>query len=132
MVESSVILFDGVCNLCNGAVKFILRRDVHRKFMFAALQSEAGKKLADKHLNCDNPESIILVSRGRFYQKSTATLRIAKGLPFPYPLLYGFIIVPPFIRNALYSYVARNRYKWFGKQDSCMMPSPDIMERFLK
>jgi predicted DCC family thiol-disulfide oxidoreductase YuxK len=131
MKETPVILFDGVCNLCNGAVNFIIRRDVQKKFRFAALQSDAGKKLREKFSIRPDVETILLISDGQVHKMSGAVLRIARELSFPYSLLYGFIIVPPFIRNAVYKYIARKRYQWFGKQESCMMPTPDITERFL-
>ena len=131
MKETPVILFDGVCNLCNGAVNFIIRRDVHKIFRFAALQSDAGTKLREQYGIEGELESILLIMGGRVYKMSDAALKIAAQLSLPYSLLYGFIIVPPFIRNAVYKLIARNRYKWFGKQESCMMPTPDVTERFL-
>ncbi|RYG41099.1 MAG: thiol-disulfide oxidoreductase DCC family protein [Chitinophagaceae bacterium] len=131
MKETPVILFDGVCNLCNGAVNFIIRRDVHKIFRFAPLQSDAGTKLREQYAIQGELESILLITGGRMYKMSDAALKIAAKLSLPYSLLYGFIIVPPFIRNAVYKLIARNRYKWFGRQESCMMPTPDVNERFL-
>ena len=129
--EKPVILFDGVCNLCNRAVNFVIRRDKKKKFMFAALQSDAGRALREKYSLSPELNTILLIQGGRVYDRSGAALRIARYLSLPYPLLYGFIIVPPFIRNAVYIYIARNRYKWFGKKDACMVPGPAINDRFL-
>ena len=131
MEQKPVILFDGVCNLCNAAVNFVIRRDRHKRFLFAALQSEAGLRLRENLSLPPEINTIILVSGNRAYTRSGAALRIARKLPLPYSILYGFIIVPPFIRNFVYNYVASNRYKWFGKKVSCMVPGPDISERFL-
>jgi predicted DCC family thiol-disulfide oxidoreductase YuxK len=104
-----IILFDGVCNLCNSSVTLVIKRDKKNIFKFAALQSEIGKH----------------------YEKSTAALKIARHLSGGYPLLYGFMIVPNFIRNWVYDYIAKNRYKWYGKRESCMIPTPELKEKFL-
>lgn len=132
MEDTPVILFDGVCNLCNGAVNFIIRRDVKKKFRFAALQSEAGKKMHSIFLTGNSIESIVLISGAQVYYKSAAALQIARLLPLPWRLLYGFIIVPAFIRNAVYNFIARNRYKWFGKKERCMLPTREVLSRFLQ
>jgi predicted DCC family thiol-disulfide oxidoreductase YuxK len=128
----AVVLFDGVCNLCNSAVRFIIARDPAARFRFAPVESEAAARLlgapaADRGL----PDSIILLDRGRLYTRSRAALRICRRLRFPWPLLYGFIVVPPPMRNWLYDLVARNRYRWFGKRDACMVPTPETRARFL-
>jgi len=127
MVNHGIVLFDGVCNLCNSSVQFIIKRDTKDYFRFDSLQSyiEKGNSLPI------NEDSIILIENGQFYSRSTAALRIAKRLNGLWKLLYVFIIVPPFIRNAVYDYIARNRYRWFGKQDSCMMPTAEMREKFL-
>lgn len=127
----SIIFFDGVCNLCHGAVQFVIARDSKKHFRFASLQSE----FAEHYLNPFevNPialNSFILVENGKLYQQSTAALRVAKKLDGLWPLLYVFMIVPPFIRHAIYNYVAKNRYKWFGKEDSCWIPTPELKNRF--
>ena len=126
------ILFDGLCNLCQGSVQFILKRDKAERFRFASLQSEAAKRLLQ-----DFPEAprdigtILLLENGRLYSRSTAALRIAKGLSGLWPLFYGFIILPRWLRDPVYNFIARNRYRWFGKRDSCMIPTPELRDRFL-
>ena len=130
--EYKIILFDGVCNLCNGAVTFIIKRDKKNIFKFAALQSEVGQGLISKfNIDTKKVDSIILIDGEKHYEKSSAALHIAKHLSGAYPLLFGFMVVPKFIRNSVYDYVARNRYKWFGKKESCMIPSAELKRRFL-
>lgn len=130
--KSKVILFDGVCNLCNGAVLFIIKRDPKAKFKFAALQSDIGMSLTAEHnIDTTKTDSIVLVEAGKVYIKSTAALRVARHLKGGYPLLYGFIIFPAFFRNWVYDWIAKNRYKWFGKKESCMIPTPELKSRFL-
>lgn len=127
----SIVLFDGVCNFCNGAVNFIIKHDVAKRFTFAPLQSASGQELRAKFEIGDDIDSIILVEDDRAFLHSTAGLRIAKGLGGIWSLAYGFIIVPAFIRDYCYKLFAKNRYRLFGKKDVCMMPTPDIRERFL-
>lgn len=128
----SVILFDGVCNLCNGFVQFIIKRDQQQKFKFASLQSDfAGKELSKYGLNNQKMNTVFLLENGKIYSRSTAALRILKQLNGLWPMFYVFIIFPAFIRNWIYNLIAKNRYKWFGKQDSCMIPSPELQHRFL-
>lgn len=131
MIPNKIIFFDGVCNLCNRLVIFIIKRDRSRIFKFASLQSAKAEEMRiiqkDKTLN-----TIIFLNENKLYQKSSAVLHICKLLPFPWPLLFGFIIVPRFIRDSVYNFVADNRYKWFGKKDQCMVPSENIEDRFLK
>jgi len=132
-MNSRIILFDGVCNLCNGAVQYVIKHDKKKLFYFAALQSEAGQGLLKKHaLSPSDFNSFILVQNGKAYTKSTAALMVAKNLDGFIKLLSGFIIVPVIIRDAVYNTIARNRYKWFGKKDTCMMPTADLQSRFLK
>ncbi len=127
-----IILFDGVCNLCNGAVNFVIQRDKKDKFKFAALQSETGLQLIFKFkIDTAELDSILLVDGEKYYDKSTAALHIAKYLSGAYPLLFMFIIVPKFIRDAIYDYIAKNRYKWFGRKESCMIPTAELKEKFL-
>lgn len=127
-----IILFDGVCNLCNSSVTFIIKKDSKNKFKFAALQSEVGQELVDRfHIDTDKTDSIILIDEEKAYIKSTAALRIAKELNGGWPLLYGFMILPNFLRNWVYDWVAKNRYRWFGKQESCMIPTPELKGKFL-
>lgn len=128
----AIILFDGVCNLCNRSVQFILKRDKKAYFQFAALQSEAGQAfLKDLGKDAEQFNSVVLIEKGKVYEKSTAALRIARHLGGAWPLLYGFYIVPAFIRDGVYSWIARNRYRWFGQKEHCMMPQPEWKERFL-
>lgn len=132
MIGDSIILFDGVCNLCNSSVQFVIKHDTQQKFKFASLQSDVAKSiLHDLAADTNSFNSVILVEEGKVHYRSTAALRIAKQLSFPYNLLYAFIIIPPFIRNAVYDYIAKNRYKWFGKQEECWVPTPELADRFI-
>tara|TARA_R110000850_G_scaffold268138_1_gene399432 strand:- start:32400 stop:32804 length:405 start_codon:yes stop_codon:yes gene_type:complete len=127
-----IILFDGVCNLCNNSVVFIIKRDKKDVFRFAAIQSDEGEKLIQKYnIDTSKTDSIILIEENKFSVKSTAALKIAKHLKGGYPLLYGFIILPAFFRNWVYDIIAKNRYKWFGKKDNCMIPTPELKSKFL-
>lgn len=129
-----VILFDGVCNLCSGAVQFVIERDPEGHFRFASLQSEVGAELLRAHglkVPEGDPDSIVLIEGGRSYESSGAALRIARGLSGLWWMLYAFIIVPAFLRDAVYRWVARNRYRWFGKSEECWVPTPDLRTRFL-
>ena len=128
----AVLLFDGVCNLCNAGVNFLLNHDPAGHFKFAALQSEAGQGLlAGCKLPTDEFKSFVLVEDGRCYQRSEAALRVARRLPGAWRLLYGFILLPTPLRDALYDLVARNRYRWFGRRDTCRLPTPELRARFL-
>jgi predicted DCC family thiol-disulfide oxidoreductase YuxK len=130
--NKSLLLFDGVCNLCNSSVQFILLRDKKDRFRFASLQSDHGQNiLKEHHLPTDKFNSLVLVENGKIYQKSTAALRIARKLKGLWPLLFAFIIIPPFIRNFVYDIIAKNRYRWFGKKDECMLPRPEWKQKFL-
>jgi predicted DCC family thiol-disulfide oxidoreductase YuxK len=125
-----VILFDGVCNLCNGFVQFVIARDPAARFRFAALQSASARRLLDGLSAV--PDSVVLVDGGRVYTRSSAALRIARGLPFPWSLARALIVVPRPLRDWVYDRVARHRYQWFGRKDVCMMPTPDLRARFLE
>ena len=128
----SVVLFDGVCNFCNASVNFVIDRDPGARFKFGALQSEEGiRVLSELGMTSDYLESIVLVEDGNVYRDSTAALKIAKKLTGLWPLMYGFIVVPAPIRNVVYRFIARNRYRWFGKMDSCRIPTPDLKARFI-
>ena len=132
MNNHKIILFDGVCNLCNSSVNFIIDRDKKNIFKFAALQSESGQKLLDKFgLNQNDFDSVVLVDENKFYSKSTAALKIVKEFPSLWKALYIFIIIPVPIRNFFYDLIAKNRYRWFGKKDSCRMPSPELKNKFI-
>tara|TARA_R110000787_G_scaffold108621_2_gene217037 strand:+ start:21166 stop:21576 length:411 start_codon:yes stop_codon:yes gene_type:complete len=130
--KHKVILFDGVCNLCNTSINFIIRNDKKGVFKFAPLQSDFGKKaLKDYNINPKDTDSIILIDADKCYIKSSAALQIAKHLSGAYPLFFGFMIVPKFMRNWVYDFVAKNRYQWYGKKESCMIPSPELKDKFL-
>jgi len=127
-----IILFDGVCNLCNASVQFVIRHDAAEKFLFASLQGVSGQELLKKyHLPKNDFSSFVLIDNGKAYTKSTAALRVCRYLKPPVNWLYGFMIVPAFIRNAVYSLVAKKRYKWFGKRTACMIPATELKNRFL-
>ncbi len=132
MTTERIILYDNVCHLCDGSVKFIINHDRKGNIKFAALQSDLGKEiLSANNLDTEKLDSLVFVENGKTYTESTGVLKATKFMDFPWNLLRVFLIVPPFIRNAVYRTVAKNRYKWFGKADACMMPSPEIRERFL-
>jgi len=126
-----VILFDGVCNLCNASVQKVIQYDPKRKFRFASLQGSFGQEVLQQfHLSGTDFNTFILLKDGQIYTKSTAALKVAKEMSGLWSFLYAFIIVPPFIRNFFYDLVAKNRYKWFGKQDACWLPTPDLQQLF--
>ncbi len=132
MQDKKIILFDGVCNLCNGAVVFIIKRDKKDVFRFAALQSEIGEKLLRKHqIDPEKTDSIILVDDNNAFAKAGAALRIAQQLSGLWPALAILRIVPRFISNSVYDWIASNRYQWFGKKESCMIPTPELKAKFL-
>lgn len=126
-----IILFDGVCNLCNGAVQYVIKRDAKGIFKFASLQSEAGRALLVKSgLPENHLKSFVYIHGNRFYTQSTAALKVAKQLKGPVRLLYGCIMIPKFIRDFVYDLIARNRYRLFGRKDACMIPTPELKEKF--
>jgi|HigsolmetaAR203D_1030402.scaffolds.fasta_scaffold01360_16 predicted DCC family thiol-disulfide oxidoreductase YuxK len=140
--KHGLILFDGVCVLCSWTVQWIIRRDRAGYFRFAPLQSETAQKLIREHAaagqdirtdprQTNRPDSIILLEGGRLFTESTAALRIARRLDGPWKLAAALLIVPKSVRDAAYRWVARNRYRWFGRRDRCMIPSPGIRDRFL-
>ncbi len=127
-----LILFDGVCNFCSFWVRFLIRRDPDKRFRFAALQTSAGQEaLRRLGLSADQLTTMILAEGDRHHVKSSAALRIARRMKGLWPLLFAFIVIPAPIRDFFYDFIARNRYRWFGKQESCMIPTPDVRERFL-
>jgi predicted DCC family thiol-disulfide oxidoreductase YuxK len=131
--ERATVLFDAVCNLCNGSVLFVIDRDPSRHFRFAALQSEAGARLLREHAHGGaDLSSVVLVEDGRLYTRSTAALRIARRLAWPWRLLSALIVVPRPLRDAVYDLVARNRYRWFGRGEACRIPTPELRGRFLE
>lgn len=130
-INQPVVLFDGLCNLCSGSVQFIIRHDKKKMFRFASLQSPFGQEVLTQFgLSSNEINSFILLENNRIYTKSTGALRVAKKLNGLYKLLYAFIIVPPFIRNAVYNYIAKNRYKWLGKKDACWIPTRELRAMF--
>ncbi|MFP4042511.1 MAG: thiol-disulfide oxidoreductase DCC family protein [Bacteroidales bacterium] len=132
-LSKSIIIFDGYCNLCSNSVVFILKNDKKDNFRFTSLQSKYSQSLTEIEKNKSKiPDSIILLENGNIYTQSSAALRIAKKLRWPFPLAYALIVVPPFIRNAIYRYIARNRYKWFGKRNTCFIPDQNVDYKFLE
>ena len=132
MPLEKIILFDGVCNFCNASVNFIMKRDSKVMFKFAALQSDFAKQhLQGSGVDPDALESVVLIEGSKVYTKSSAALNIAKQLDGLWPMFYVFIIVPTFIRNPIYNFIARNRYKWFGKREQCRIPTAEERSRFV-
>ena len=130
----NIVLIDGVCHLCQGLTKWIIKRDGKENFHFASLQSEIGEKLL-KHggLSLHSMDTFVFIEQGEYYTRSTGALHIGKKLGFPYKLASVFLLIPAGVRDRLYNVVARNRYRWFGKDedDACMLPTPEIRKRFL-
>lgn len=125
------VIFDGVCNLCNGTVDFLLRHDVHRRFIVGGFQTKAAQELLREHGIDHAPETIYVLADGRLYSESDAILRITRELPLPWRLATVFRYVPRPLRNVLYRFIARNRYQWFGKRRSCRLPTEEERSRFL-
>jgi predicted DCC family thiol-disulfide oxidoreductase YuxK len=130
-MAESVILFDGVCNLCNAWVRFVIDRDPGARFAFAPLGSDAANELLHERQAMISSDSIILVERDAIYDQSTAALRIARRLSGGWPLAAVFLVVPKVLRDAVYRLIARNRYRWFGRREVCMVPTPELRARFL-
>ncbi len=131
---SAVLLFDGVCNLCSGTVQLVIANDPSGYFKFASQQSEAGRALMEEHhiaIPEGDPLSLILIEDGKVYERSTGALRIARKMSLPYKLGWVFIVTPRFIRDFVYDVIAKHRYRWFGKKDVCMVPTPELKARFL-
>jgi predicted DCC family thiol-disulfide oxidoreductase YuxK len=132
MKESrKIILFDGVCQFCNGSVNFIIKQDVKQKFLFAPLQSEFGSQFLQNHPELNNVDSLILLENEHYFIYSTAALKIVKQLNWKFKFLYVLIIIPKPIRDFVYKLVAKNRYRLFGKSETCMVPTKEIRKRFL-
>ncbi len=130
--EHPIVLYDGVCNLCTGVVKFTLARDPQGVLRYAALQSETGRELLAKWgMNSGPLDSFLFIERGKPYVRSAAALRLARYLPGGWPLLRVLLAVPRPIRDAAYRWIAANRYKWFGRNEQCMLMRPEYIERFL-
>lgn len=130
--DRSIIFFDGVCNLCNSSIDFVLKRDKKDKFLVGALQDDLSRKiLADHQVKEAYLDSIILLEDGVIYYKSTAALRIARHLSGLWPVFYPLIIVPKVLRDSVYDWIGTNRYKWFGKKNTCRLPTPEEKAKFL-
>jgi predicted DCC family thiol-disulfide oxidoreductase YuxK len=128
-----LILFDGVCNLCAWAVRFIIKRDPTGVFRFASLQSELGQRLLAKHgIDPTSTDSFVLVENDIAYTESTAALRVTRRLHRAWPLCYVGIVLPRVLRDPVYRFIARHRYRWFGKQETCMIPTPELRARFVE
>lgn len=130
MTNNPLVLFDGVCNLCNGTVDFMLKRDRKKQFLFVALQSEAGEKIREKFHFPAEIDSVILIHKEKVFYESDAVLEIARLLPAPWKWAVVFKIVPVNWRNAVYRWIARNRYRWFGKKENCRIPTPEERKFF--
>ncbi|WP_231887831.1 thiol-disulfide oxidoreductase DCC family protein [Fictibacillus phosphorivorans] len=132
-ITPAVLLFDGVCNLCNGSVQFILKHEKSETLKFSAIQSAAGQKLLLQHnIDPEQTNSVILINDGVVYTESDAVAKVAEFLKFPYNTGKYLKVVPRQIRNVFYKKVSNNRYKWFGQKESCMIPTPDLRNRFLQ
>lgn len=131
--DKKIILFDGVCNLCNSSIQFVIKRDKDDLFRYAALQSEIGKKLiSERNIDIENIDSIILIEPGiAYYTKSDAALQVGKNLKGYRTISSVLNLIPSGLRNIVYDFVARNRYKWYGKKDQCMIPTPELKAKFL-
>ena len=131
--EKPIILFDGVCNFCNAMVNFIISQDKKNIFLFAALQSDAGQKLLDEHkIDWKASDSFVVIQNDKTYLKSDAALKLYSKLPWYWKWSQTFWIVPKFIRDWVYNVIARNRYRWFGKKEQCMIPTKEMKEKFLE
>ncbi len=131
MFNKPIIFFDGVCNLCNASVQFVIAQDRKDQFSFSAIQGELAKAVLPKfNVDPGKLNTVLLLEKGKLYTKSSAALRIAKKLSGGWPLLYGFIIIPKFIRDWFYNLIAKNRYKWWGKEESCWVPTQGLKSKF--
>lgn len=130
---NNVIIFDGICNLCNGFVDFVIRKDKKKIFHFVANQSNAGREILQRFPEVPKGDAMTIyyLEDGKLFSRSNAVLQIAKSLPTPFSWINALSILPLFIRNAFYNIVARNRYNWFGKRDTCRIPNPSDKDRFL-
>ncbi|MFN4026897.1 MAG: thiol-disulfide oxidoreductase DCC family protein [Flavobacterium sp.] len=131
--DKKIILFDGVCNLCNASVQFVIKHDTKDLFRFIPLQSDLGQKILNHiGINRQKTDSIVLYEPGKaYYYKAEAALKIVSEFGGMYKLLKIFSLFPKFICDAIYDYIAKNRYRWYGKQDVCMMPNPELATKFL-
>jgi predicted DCC family thiol-disulfide oxidoreductase YuxK len=133
MLQESILLFDGHCCLCNGAVDFVLKRDTRKKLLLASIQGSTGQGVLKKcHLPPSYLDTLVLVEQGKVYLGSTAALRVARLLSGGWPLFYGLIIIPKGIRDRIYRWISSHRYRWFGRKATCRMPTANEHEHFLK
>ncbi|WP_246943799.1 thiol-disulfide oxidoreductase DCC family protein [Bacillus pinisoli] len=131
-MEKSIVFFDGECNLCNGAVQFLVKHDVEKKLMFASLQSKTGQQLLhNHHLHPEMFETMIFQKSNKVYFRSNAALAICQTLGGRFSIFNVFYIIPKRLRDFFYNIIAKNRYKWFGKREQCMVPTPELRKRFL-
>ena len=127
-----IILFDGVCNYCNSMVNFIIRQDKKKQFLFSPLQSLPARELLQKHeLPVKDLDSFVLIDKGKMHLRSTASLNVFRKLPWYWKWTQVFWIVPKFLRDAVYNVIAKNRYRWFGRKEKCMIPTAELKHRFL-
>lgn len=131
MPDSPVLLFDGVCNLCNGAVRFVLQWDAQKNFRFASLQSNVAQQLLQEHGVLKKFDSVVLLQDGNLFQKSSAVLKVLNSFGWRWKWTLVFWLVPRPLRDGIYDWIAKNRYRWFGKRDACMIPTPELRNRFL-
>ena len=130
--DHPIILFDGVCNFCNAGINFIIKQDKRKVFRFAALQSETGQRLLKQHhLSTKEFDSFVLIDNGKVYMKSSAGIKVYGKLPWYWKWTQAAWLAPKVIRNGVYDWIARNRYKWFGKKEACMIPTAEVRSRFL-
>lgn len=130
--SNPVILFDGVCNYCNSMINFVIRQDKKQQMRFATLQSDIAQNLLEYYgLSKDNFDSFVFIENGQAYLQSTAALKVLNRLPWYWQWTQLFRVIPKFIRDSVYNFIAKRRYKWFGKKESCMIPTPEVKSRFL-
>jgi predicted DCC family thiol-disulfide oxidoreductase YuxK len=130
--NKTILLFDGYCNLCHSSVQFVLKHEKNNDLYFTSLQSPIGEEILKHYsINPNEIDSLVLIEKNKAYIKSSAALRVSKYLKGFYPICFGLLIIPSFIRNWVYDYVAKNRYKWFGKMDNCLVPDENLSKRFL-
>jgi predicted DCC family thiol-disulfide oxidoreductase YuxK len=130
--SESIVLFDGVCNYCNNMVNFVLAQDKRKSIRFGTLQSAAGQQLLQKYnLPKDNFDSFVFIEKGKTYLRSTAALKVMAYLPWYWQWTRMGWIIPKRLRDGCYDFISKNRYKWFGKKEECMVPTPEIRSRFL-
>lgn len=130
--NKTILLFDGYCNLCHSSVQFVLKHEKKPEIYFTSLQSKIGIEILNYYsIDPAQTDSLVLIEKNKAYVKSTAALRLAKHLKGIFPIAFSLIIVPAFIRNTVYDFIAKNRYKWYGKKDSCLIQDQNLATRFL-